>query len=290
MDGFQLPKALVETSRKAELPVIWKWERFLQTAWASCEGVVEPQELWALSVETGKLYLDAPIFQGELLNGQFCVLPATEERFRLTPHTDCRCLALTLSAVHPDPVLAQRLQDGYVLCPKGRPAAETAVGAVCDTEGRARSLEENSAAAYQFLMYLRRFGVREADAEANTLPAIVQAALGILEEDFAHLAGIDELADRLEISQSYLVRQFSNAMGISPGKYLRQRRIAYAKVLLTQPDMTVSLAAELSGFSCSNYFTKVFHKMTGVVPSQYAEAHRLPADPHSTARIDEIYL
>lgn len=122
----------------------------------------------------------------------------------------------------------------------------------------------------------------------DNYPPLVAAALGIIEEEFAHLEGVNELAERLEVSINHCIREFTKYVGIPPGKYLRLCRVEYAKVLLAQPDMTVSLAAGLSGFSDPNYFTKVFRKTVGVLPSVYAAAHRNRVE--MSRQLDEIYL
>lgn len=48
-----------------------------------------------------------------------------------------------------------------------------------------------------------------------------------------------------------------------------RRRIAEAKTLLLDRDLSVAQIAERVGFSDYNYFTKTFKKLVGVTPSQY---------------------
>ena len=53
-----------------------------------------------------------------------------------------------------------------------------------------------------------------------------------------------------------------------------RRRIAEAKTLLLDRDLSVAQIAERVGFSDYNYFTKTFKKLVGVTPSQYKKMRR----------------
>ena len=57
--------------------------------------------------------------------------------------------------------------------------------------------------------------------------------------------------------------------------WLQQLRVEHAKKLLTEhPDWSLDTIAEQSGFSSRNYFHRIFLKLTGKTPSQYASALR----------------
>ena len=53
------------------------------------------------------------------------------------------------------------------------------------------------------------------------------------------------------------------------GDYLESVRIRNAQRLLRNLNLSMSDIAEIVGFANQNYFTKVFKKQTGLVPSQY---------------------
>lgn len=109
-----------------------------------------------------------------------------------------------------------------------------------------------SVAAYRFLLQLD--DAAKIYREETGYPLLVQAAIGVLEEEFAYLDGIAEVAERLGVTESHLIRVFSSSVGIPPGKYLKRCRIEHAKSLLVQPEMTVALAASMAGFSSADYF------------------------------------
>lgn|GEM_PF-2132730 len=107
------------------------------------------------------------------------------------------------------------------------------------------------------------------------LPPLVQDALALMHAEFAYLYGIEELADRLEVSKHHLIRVFSASMGISPGNYLIGVRMSHAKLLLRScEDTPIEIIAGACGYSCGNYFSKAFKKHTGLTPTQYMESAR----------------
>ena len=138
--------------------------------------------------------------------------------------------------------------------------------AVMEDEHGPVSGEAASACAYSMLVKLR------SEQTAEDLPELVESAIAIIQEEFPFLEGLDELAERLEVSKAHLSRSFSRRTGISPGKYITQVKISYAKLLLQEEDASITYAAEASGFANANYFSKVFRRETGMSPSEFLEA------------------
>lgn len=80
----------------------------------------------------------------------------------------------------------------------------------------------------------------------------------------------DELAAVSGISTVYFRKLFMKRYGISPMRYVRQKRIEKAKNLLeSQYYTSISDVAEASGFSCLYYFSKAFKLETSHSPSEY---------------------
>ena len=80
---------------------------------------------------------------------------------------------------------------------------------------------------------------------------------------------VPELAARCGISETYFRRLFGRVFGVSPTVYSRNRRIEYAKELLTSGEYSIAEIAELSGFVSPSYFSREFKKTVGVSPSEY---------------------
>lgn len=74
--------------------------------------------------------------------------------------------------------------------------------------------------------------------------------------------------------RSTFYQQFREATGSSPGRRLRERRIAVACRLLISSDAGISTVAEKCGFSSANYFSQVFRRETGISPGEYRRRNR----------------
>jgi AraC-like DNA-binding protein len=154
------------------------------------------------------------------------------------------------------------------------PAAAPAVRALLCTLGvlqeRHDPVDAHAASShlYEMLLHLRTFRIEHREVSSP----LVEAAVSIIQAEFPFLDGIDELAERLEVSKAHLSRCFSQKVGVSPAKYITRVRIAYAKLLLQDESLTITNVAEASGFACANYFAKVFRRETGMSPSQYLES------------------
>lgn len=121
---------------------------------------------------------------------------------------------------------------------------------------------------------------------------LVWDAICLIENEYAYLYGIDDLADRLEVSKHHLIRMFTAGTGISPGKYLVHVRMHHAKIMLQSgEDTPLEIIAGACGYSCANYFSKAFKKQTGLTPSEYAKAFRQSTDEAKTGlQFGKIYL
>jgi AraC-like DNA-binding protein len=84
---------------------------------------------------------------------------------------------------------------------------------------------------------------------------------------------VSDLADVAGLSPSHFRRGFHREVGSSPRDYVTQMRLERAKRLLAETDRTITEMAFELGFSTSAYFTAVFHRVTGMTPTQFRRAH-----------------
>ena len=185
--------------------------------------------------------------------------------------SQCLCAAVRLQGELAERLLAGRMTDGAVIFSAGAAAVREAVLALAVREEEAPSVSGELASSYAYSLLLR---LHSSPAELESGPALsplVESAIAIIQEEFPFLEGLDELAQRLEVSKAHLGRSFAQSTGISPGKYITRVRVEYAKLLLQNRDASITYAAEASGFANANYFAKVFRKETGMSPSEYIE-------------------
>lgn len=81
---------------------------------------------------------------------------------------------------------------------------------------------------------------------------------------------VDEIASYVGVSRSHLYRAFHTVTGQSPKTYLSRFRIRQACLLLEKGDMSVSEIAQSVGYESGLYFSKVFHRLEGMTPTEYA--------------------
>lgn len=143
-----------------------------------------------------------------------------------------------------------------------------------------------AASANVFTLLTQLSGTSAPPESACSYPPLIQHAIAIIQQDFAHLYGIEDLAQRLEVSPSHLIRKFSASVGISPGQYLTQIRIHFAKRLLRSGSISLEVVAACAGFSNASYFGKVFRRITGMSPSDYIRS----APPLPLSDLPELYL
>ncbi len=81
---------------------------------------------------------------------------------------------------------------------------------------------------------------------------------------------LKELSKGLEISPSYLSREFSKYFeDLSFGDYIRKQRIERAVELIKTTTYSLTEIAYLTGFSDQSHFTRIFKKNMGQNPSDY---------------------
>ena len=202
--------------------------------------------------------------------GQVCLLESPGN-YAVQAVTEGLYFLLRLQGELVPRLLADFLHEGGAFFPTGAAAVREAamsLAVLADEQKRVRG-SDASALAYAMLMKLR---VQPAYYRPDAGSPLVEAAVAIIQEEFPFLEGLEELAERLEVSAAHLGRVFTKKLGVSPGKYITRVRIEFAKLLLRDPDATISYVAEASGFANANYFAKVFRRETGLSPTEFLES------------------
>lgn len=247
----------------------------------------QPDRVPVIAVSKGNVHVRSELLTGTLVHGQLIFLPPDSGTCRLAAHDAGECMIALLCGQLANAVLKNHFDENRLFCPSG---LSDVLETVNTLKRAGCGQEEISLAAYTLLMRLH--GAAQPYVQTSGYPLLVDAAMGIMREEFAKLYGVEEVAERLGISPAYLSRSFSKAVGMPPGRFLRLQKIACAKKLLIQPDMTVSLTAQLVGFADVHYFSRVFRRETGMLPSAYRQSHTAaPSEDADIKRmLDELYL
>ncbi len=89
--------------------------------------------------------------------------------------------------------------------------------------------------------------------------------------------GVDWLADEVGLSSRQLQRRIRDITRLSAAGYIRAMRLKRAAQLIEQEAGNVSEVAYAVGFRDAAYFSRLFKKVVGVVPSEYA-VRSVPTD------------
>lgn len=149
--------------------------------------------------------------------------------------------------------------------------------------GRAGSVFDGASDVFRLLMKLCEHCAKSGGAYSR----LVRDAMACVREEFAFLTGVEDLAQRMGVTKSHLIRVFSGEAGVTPGKFLQDTRLENAMILLRSREYTVDMVAGLCGFSGANYFCKVFRRATGESPGEYRAGAR-PPDLENSRRLLEI--
>jgi transcriptional regulator GlxA family with amidase domain len=107
----------------------------------------------------------------------------------------------------------------------------------------------------------------------DTLPAhtsaLVKQAIAYLHQNYTRSVSRWEIAEAVGVSEDYLSRVFNRELNISPWDYLNRYRVLQSKQLLSNTTDAVGVIAHQVGFKDHAYFSRVFHKITGVSPQVF---------------------
>lgn len=80
---------------------------------------------------------------------------------------------------------------------------------------------------------------------------------------------LKRFANELFLNTSYLSSLFKKETGMTLTDYVNQHRINYAKGLLKSTTLSIQKVAATVGISDIHYFTRLFHRLTGLSPREF---------------------
>lgn len=115
---------------------------------------------------------------------------------------------------------------------------------------------------------LKKFFEVKEEPEGQVTPFQTALALWI-RQHFSEDVALEDAAASMGMSQFYFSRQVKAATGKTFLEFFTEYRIEKAKQCLQVTELSVGDVGRIVGYSDSNYFTKVFKRMTGLTPSQW---------------------
>lgn len=103
----------------------------------------------------------------------------------------------------------------------------------------------------------------------------LEYALKYIADNLHRSVRIDELAELIGISQSYLYKLFMQKFNISPKQYIMRAKLNAAKDMLSDTSMNVTEIAEAVGYENVLDFSKMFSRKESISPQSYRNGKRL---------------
>src|SRR4051794_18519385 len=141
--------------------------------------------------------------------------------------------------------------------------------------------------ARHMVMPPHREGGQAQYASLPSAPHTQDSLSGLLDwitDRLADSITVEDMAAQLRISPRTLARRFTDQLGISPGQWLLARRIAAARALLEETDLSVEAIAVRVGLASATNLRRRFHRALHTTPAAYRRAFR-PA-PATTSTMD----
>lgn len=138
-------------------------------------------------------------------------------------------------------------------------------------------LNEKESLIIQYQLFFEILALLEKGEKENRqtveiqLPEDVREALKYIDGNLAEPLTVRSIAEAAHVSVNTLERHFLQAIQLSPGEFLKQRRMHRARKLLRQ-GASVAQASADSGFSDCSHFISLFKKQYGMTPFQFKKA------------------
>lgn len=118
------------------------------------------------------------------------------------------------------------------------------------------------------LMQTQARGMMEKNIAKNK--SRIGFAVDYIKKNLHQKLSIDSIAKLAYVSKSNFFKMFKDELGTSPNEFILQERINKAKELLASQN-SIKETAYQTGFSDTNYFTRVFKQLVGVTPKSYQD-------------------
>jgi AraC family transcriptional regulator len=99
----------------------------------------------------------------------------------------------------------------------------------------------------------------------------LQRVLAFIEQHLQEPLSLGELCAQACLSKFHFARAFRLAVGVSPQRYVRARRLRMAKSLLLEGRESLANIAFTCHFSSQANFSRAFRSATGITPGRYRQ-------------------
>lgn len=117
----------------------------------------------------------------------------------------------------------------------------------------------------------------------------LQVAINYIHQNIQKSLSLNEVAQKISLSPSYLSRLFKKNLHVNFVEYVNSQKIALAQEKLALTQLTIHEISEQLNFSQTSYFTKLFKRQTGLTPSEFRHHHHTAQKIYTIPRQPEHY-
>lgn len=100
-------------------------------------------------------------------------------------------------------------------------------------------------------------------------PHKLRCAVDYIEENLGNPLTLAAIAGAVALSPGHFAHAFREATGVSPHRYVVERRVERAKSLLRHTALPITEIADRVGCPSNSHFSVLFHRVTGVTPRRF---------------------
>lgn len=112
------------------------------------------------------------------------------------------------------------------------------------------------------------------DINQDKLSNVVAKIKEIIDRRYSEKLSLSDIASEVFLTPTYICLLFKEDTGITINEYITRVRMAKARDFLQNTDMKFSDIAECIGYSDASYFSKLFKRYEGMLPSEYRNKKR----------------
>jgi two-component system response regulator YesN len=107
--------------------------------------------------------------------------------------------------------------------------------------------------------------------DASNEPKIIQQIKNIVETEYMRDIGLNDVAQRVNLTPAYVSYIFKKEIGQTLVKYMTDIRMKKAELLLSNQSLKINQIGRMVGYDNQSYFNKLFKNYYGVTPKQYRD-------------------
>jgi len=123
--------------------------------------------------------------------------------------------------------------------------------------------------ALELIRFHGRGGLRASLARGGLAEWQRRAVVEFINDHLERNISLKELAGLVRLSPNHFCKAFARSMGMPPHHYQLRQRIERAKLLLADPDRSITDVVLATGYTASSNFATAFRRVTGLSPREY---------------------